>query len=397
MANRSEPDRYAGRDIATGVAVELQIAGGEIVSVEPWETAGDYPWIAPGLVDLQVNGYMGFDLNDGAVTAETVRGLAVSLLRTGVTTFLPTIVTASPEAIGSAMCAIVSAIASDPLTASMIAGIHLEGPFISPEDGARGAHPAAHVRSPDWGLFEHWQELAGGRIRMVTLSPEWPEALEFIARCRATGVIPAIGHTAATPAQIQAAVASGAMLSTHLGNGAHAMLPRHPNYLWEQLAADGLWATAIADGFHLPDSFLKVLIGMKGDRAILVSDSVALAGMPPGEYANPIGGRVVLTPEGRLHLADDPRLLAGSALPLIAGVAHLAESGLTSLARAWTMGSTAPRALLGFPQAGGLAAGEPADIVLFQKTDHAITIENVIKGGQRLEAGTTGYLRGTAC
>lgn len=389
-----------GRDLTTGQPIAFEIEGERIASADPAAhgTNDPLPWIGPGLVDLQVNGFAGLDLNDGKVSEDAVTGLTKALSSVGVTTFLPTLVTADEATIETGLRTIAAAVARDPAVARAVAGIHLEGPFISPEDGPRGAHPAAHVRPPDWELFERWQA-AGGRIKIVTLSPEWPGALEFIARCRARGVIAAIGHTAATPEQIRAAVAAGARLSTHLGNGAHATLPRHPNYLWEQLAADELWASVIADGFHLPDAVLKVVLRVKGERALLVSDAVALAGLPPGEYASPIGERVVLTPEGRLHLAADPRLLAGSARPLVAGVAHLAGSGLTSLACAWAMASTRPAALLDIPTQRGLAAGAPADLVLFRWDGRSIRVEQVHKAGElvfsaRSDVGRPGFAGG---
>jgi N-acetylglucosamine-6-phosphate deacetylase len=372
-----------GRDVASGQPVAVRIAGERIAAVEPLvaANAGHLPWIGPGLVDLQVNGFAGIDLNRGDLTSDAVGRLTRALRSVGVTTYLPTLVTAAPATIDAALRAIAASTASDPAVARAVAGIHLEGPFISPEDGPRGAHPAAHVRPPDWDLFQRWQEAAAGRIAVVTLAPEWPGALDFIARSRAQGVIAAIGHTAATPDQILAAVATGACLSTHLGNGAHAVLPRHPNYLWEQLAADDLWASVIADGFHLPEAVLKVVLRVKGEHAVLVSDAVALAGLPPGEYESPIGERVVLTSEGRLHLAADPRLLAGSAQPLVAGVAHLVRSRLATLADAWAAASTRPAALLGLPARAGLAAGAPADLVLFRWSGSEIGVEWVYKAG----------------
>ena len=374
----------AGRALTTGQPLAVRIVGDRIASVDPIADGGTeaLPWIGPGLVDLQVNGFAGIDVNDGALNVDAVDRLTRTLWSVGVTTFLPTLITADEAAIEAGLRAIAAAIAADSAVARSVAGIHLEGPFISPEDGPRGAHPAAHVRPPDWALFERWQAAAGGRITLVTLSPEWPEALGFIARCRDQGVIAAIGHTAATPEQIRAAVAAGARLSSHLGNGAHPTLPRHPNYLWEQLAADALWASVIADGFHLPDAVLKVVLKVKGEQAVLVSDAVALAGLPPGQYASPIGERVVLTPEGRLHLATDPRLLAGSARPLGAGVAHLAESGLASFDLAWSMASTRPAALLNLPVARGIAVGAPADLVLFRWDGRAIDTGQVYKAGE---------------
>lgn len=380
-----------GRDLSSGRPVAVRVAVGRIAAIDPAADADRLAWVGPGLVDLQVNGFAGFDLNGGDLAADTVARLTRALWSVGVTTFLPTLVTADEATIEAGLRTIAATVAGDPTVGRAVTGIHLEGPFISPEDGPRGAHPAAHVRPPDWALFERWQAAAGGRIALVTLSPEWPGTPAFIARCHAAGVVVAIGHTAATPEQIRAAVGAGARLSTHLGNGAHAMLPRHPNYLWEQLAADELWASVIADGVHLPDAVLKVVLRVKGDRALLVSDAVALAGLPPGEYASPIGERVILTPEGRLHLAADPRLLAGSARPLIAGVAHLVRAGLaTSLDEAWAAASTRPAALLGLPVRAGLAAGAPADLVLFRWDGRDIGVERVYKAGELVFARQAG-------
>ena len=375
-----------GRDLASGRPVTVHVVGEWIAAVDPVADADQPLWIGAGLVDLQINGFAGLDLNRGDLVEETVVGLTRTLWSVGVTTFLPTLVTADEATIEAGLRAIAAAVGDDPVVARAVAGIHLEGPFISPEDGPRGAHAPAHVRPPDWGLFERWQVAAGGRIKVVTLAPEWPGALEFIARCRARGVTAAIGHTAATPGQVRAAVAAGARLSTHLGNGTHPTLPRHPNHLWEQLASDELWASVIADGFHLPEAVLKVVLRVKGERALLVSDAVALAGLPPGAYASPIGERVVLTPEGRLHLVADPRLLAGSARPLIAGVAHLVRSGLASLDIAWAAASTRPAALLDLPVRAGLAAGAPADLVLFRWDGREIGVERVYKAGELVYA-----------
>jgi N-acetylglucosamine-6-phosphate deacetylase len=370
-----------GRELASGKSVAIDVESGLIVSVDPIGADDALPWIAPGLVDLQVNGYAGLDLNVDEPSSETIDRLTARLNATGVTAYLPTVVTASSDAIAARLRAIAAA------NQTSIPGIHLEGPFISPDDGPRGAHPRAHVQPPDWDLFCRWQEAAGGLIRMITLSPEWPEARFFIERCVATGVIVAIGHTGSTPEQIREAVSAGARISTHLGNGAHAVLPRHPNYLWEQLARDELWITMIADGFHLPESVLKVMIAAKGEKALLVSDVVALGGLPPGEYRSGIGERVLLTPEGRLQLMADPRLLAGSASVLTNGIEHIVRAGLASLADAWKRASVGPAAFLDLPQRAGLTIGAPADIVCFGWSGERIAVERVIKNGREVRGG----------
>src|SRR5262249_8138444 len=156
------------------------------------------------------------------------------------------------------------ALDSDADLAAAVPGLHVEGPYLSPEDGPRGAHPLEHIRPPDWDEFQRFLEAAGGRIRLLTLAPEAEAALPFIERLPAAGIVVAIGHTGADPETIHAAVRAGARLSTHLGNGAHSMIRRHPNYIWEQLACDDLTASVIADGHHLPASVLKCFARVKG-------------------------------------------------------------------------------------------------------------------------------------
>lgn len=214
------------------------------------------------------------------------------------------------------------------------------------------------------------------------MSPEWPGSAAFIGRCAGSGLLVAIGHTGATPQQVRDAAAAGARLSTHLGNGAHLQLRRHPNYIWEQMADDRLWASLIADGFHLPDSVLKVALRAKGRQAILVSDSVSQAGLKPGAYETAACGRVVLTQEGKLHLERDPNLLAGSAQPVVRGIERLVLAGICGFADAWDRASALPADLLGLPQAKGLAAGAPADLAAFRWDGERISILRTWKKGR---------------
>jgi N-acetylglucosamine-6-phosphate deacetylase len=374
--------RLEGVHYRTNGPVAITIAGGVIRAIDAFDGArSDLPIVAPGLVDLQVNGFAGHDVNATPLAPETVGAMIRALWKEGTTSCFPTVITNSDESIGQSMRSIARACEEDPAVGRGVAGVHLEGPFISTEDGARGAHAKQFVRPPDWDTFRRWQDAAGGRIRIVTLSPEWPETGGFIGRAVAAGVTGSIGHTAATPAQIGDAVRAGARMITHFGNAAHLMLPRHPNYLWELLAQDDLWACLIADGFHLPDQVIKVAMRVKGERAMIVSDAVSLAGMPPGEYGTPVGGRVVLTPAGRLHLAENDRLLAGSAQALPWGVNHLVKSGLATLADAWDMASTRPAGFMGLNGALGLAVGGAADVVLLRPIDNSLKIERTYKAG----------------
>ena len=372
-----------GCDYRSGKPVRVTIAGGLIERIDDLKSDGGSGYlIAPGLTDLQVNGYAGFDLNTEPLMPETVRGIAVRLWSEGVTTFFPTLITNSKKNTLEAVRAIAEACRQWPDAAGAVGGIHLEGPFISREEGARGAHPAEYVRPPDFELFSEWQEAAGGMIRIITLSPEWPGSADFIRKASASGVIVAIGHTAATPEQIREAIEAGATLSTHLGNGSHQMLPRHRNYIWEQLAADELFITFISDGFHLPDSVMKVFMRMKPERAILVSDSTNFTGMASGDYSTHIGGEVTLTGAGKLHIKGNPNMLAGSGKSLLHCVQTLASKGLTSLADALDMAGLIPYRMAGLPGDKLLTPGGVADLVLISKDNEELRIVRTIKGGE---------------
>lgn len=299
----------------------------------------------PGLCDLQVNGFAGVDFNSPATTEADVRRAIDRLRATGVTRFLPTLITSSLER----FCQCARNLAQTHHAA--IAGLHLEGPYIAAEDGPRGAHPHEHVVPASVDDFARRQDAAEGRIRLVTLAPEVPGGLALIDYLVARGVRVAIGHTAATPAQIRDAVKAGATLSTHLGNGCAQLLARHPNLLWEQLAADELHASLIADGHHLPPATMKVMVRAKTPaRTILITDAVAAAGCTPGTYELN-GEQVELSPEGRVSPPGKP-WLAGSSLTLDGAVANAVKFADVPFAAAWAMASTQPAQFLGLQPAG---------------------------------------------
>lgn len=355
--------------------MEVTVEGDRVARVDglPEDAVLQDLWLLPGLVDLQVNGYAGTDLNSPDIGAGGVARVVRRLQAAGTTMFCPTICTQSHDHMARSLRAVASACRDDPQVARAVAGIHVEGPYISPEDGPRGAHPIQHVRPPDWEEFEALQQAAGGRIRLLTLAPEWPGAAAFIRRAVACGVVVAIGHTAAPPEVIREAVAAGARLSTHLGNGSHAVLPRHPNYIWEQLAADELCASIIVDGHHLPPAVVKTFVRAKGvARTILVSDAVALAGLPPGDY-DWLGQRVTLSAEGRIGLAGTP-YLAGSALDLASAIPKVMAFAGVTLADAVAMASVNPARLLGI-EAGFLDEGARADLVLMRWEPGQWTLE----------------------
>jgi N-acetylglucosamine-6-phosphate deacetylase len=337
--------------------------------------APDDIFLSPGWVDLQVNGFGGLDLNSPAVSPELVARLVRRLWAEGVAAFCPTVVTGSAAQIEQSLSAIASASRDDPAARASVLGIHLEGPYLSPAEGARGAHAPRYLRPPDWGEFCGWQALARGGVRLITLAPELPGALDFIRRAVAGGVVVALGHTHASGAELAAAVEAGARLSTHLGNGIGASLPRHPNALWDQLADDRLWASFIFDGHHLPASFMRVALRAKGpERSLLVSDAMAVAGLPPGRYAS-MGAQVELQADGRLNLAGTP-YLAGSASGLCTGLENAVRLAGCTLAQAAQMITSNPLAAM------GLSLPETYTLFQWEATQPASRVLMTILGGR---------------
>ena len=304
---------------------------------------------SPGLFDLQVNGFAGVDFNDPGLTADDVERAVKAIHNTGVTRFLPTLITSSFERF--AQCARILTQTRLP----EIAGLHMEGPYISPEDGPRGAHPRKHTATASADDFARRQDAAGGEIRLVTLAPEVFGAMQLIEHLVDSGVRVAIGHTVAAPEQIRDAVKAGATLSTHLGNGCANLLPRHPNFIWEQLAADELSASLIVDGHHLPPATVKAMIRAKTpERTLLITDATAAAGCAPGTYELN-GEQVVLSEDGRVSPPGKP-WLAGSAITLYQAVANTVKFTGLPLEQVLPMASTQPAKYLGIPTSGRLTA-----------------------------------------
>jgi N-acetylglucosamine-6-phosphate deacetylase len=239
------------------------------------------------------------------------------------------------------------------------------------------------VRPPDLDEFARWQEATDGNIRLVTMSPHWPEAPRYIGALVESGVVVSIGHTNATKDQIAAAVDAGATLSTHLGNAAPKLLPKFPNVLMDQLAEDRLSASFIVDGHHLDDAFLRVALRAKKiDRAILVTDAAAPAAMPPGHFR--LGELdVELTSDDRVVLAGTSKL-AGSALRMDRAISNLMRIADVPLADAIQTATTNPARLIRLEgRKQGLAPGDRADLVVFRNTA-PLQIEAVYLDGERV-------------
>lgn len=375
------PKEICGRELSTGRSIVVTIEDNTILSIQNSDVSTDL-WISAGFVDLQVNGYLGLDLNGPDVTADTVSDLTNAILATGVTTFAPTIITASEDAIIHRLSCIAAARSHNPTAAACIPYIHLEGPNISPRSGYRGAHPLEWVRPPSLAEFDRWQSACDDLIGLVTLSPHFACSSQYISALVERGVHVSLGHTHASNAQIQDAVHAGASLSTHLGNGIAPRIDRHPNPIWSQLAEDRLTATFIADGHHIPGEAFTAMVRAKGlGRSILVSDIVALAGMSPGSYIAPIGGRVELAADGRLSM-EGTSTLAGAVLPLIGCVGKAVRMTGLRLEEVIAMATENPGRFTG--NRGRLLQGERADILRFHwdEKNSVATVEDVWLAGQ---------------
>jgi len=323
---------------------------------------------APGLVDLQVNGFAGIDFmsadRDGYVRA------GHALLARGTTAYQPTFVSA-PEA------ELVAALRALPLDAPgpLVLGAHLEGPFVSPR--RLGAHPAGAQRAPDLALLERL--LAAGPVRHVTLAPELPGALELVDALVARDVVVAAGHTDATAAEAHAAFDRGVRTVTHLFNAMRAPAPRDPGIALAALARPDVAVQLIADGRHLADETLLVAWRAAGGRLALVSDAVAAAGMGDGEFT--LAGRRVVSAGGAVHGPEGQ--LAGSAIALLDAVRHVHALGIP-LEAALTAASAIPARIARRPEFGRLAPGERADVVVL---DDDLRVVRVLVAGAEHAAG----------
>ena len=375
-----------GQPPGGGNPIAVTVEDGTIVGVRPpADPPEGLPWITSGFLDAQVNGYAGADYSSSGFAEEHVRRIIAALARTGTTRHVPTVVTSPPDRILRNLDLLARLAESDADVGAAVPALHVEGPFISPEDGPRGAHDRAYVRDPDCGELLEWVAAARGRLRMVTMAPERPGAMALIERVVAEGMVAAIGHTAADGPTIARALDAGARVSTHLGNGSHPMIPRLRNYIWEQLAADRLTAGIICDGFHLPDAVIKVFTRAKEGRLFLVSDVGPCAGLAPGVYRwGSID--VEVFEDGHLGLPGTT-LLAGAGHLLDRGVARLAAAGGLSLAQAVAACTEAPARVLGLPTAR-LGVGAAADLVLFHWSPGAPCLSVVATClGRRLTTG----------
>jgi N-acetylglucosamine-6-phosphate deacetylase len=387
-AKNNELKSVEGIFYLDGTPISIEISEGKITGIirnNDFNDGGNSRvYIAPGLIDNQVNGYVqvSFVFSGGELTVERVRK---ATWKEGVTTYFPTLTTSSHEVLIKNFKVLAEAL-KDPEISRSIPGFHLEGPYISPVDGFRGAHPKQWVRPPDWTEFLDFYNAANKKIIQVSLAPEMDGAMDFIEKCVQRDIKVALAHHNGSAEIIKKAIDRGAVIATHLGNGCANMIHRHSNPLWQQLADDRMMASIIVDGFHLRQEEVQVFYKIKGpDNLIITSDVTSLAGMPPGEYESK-GRKVILTPQGMIKYPAQ-NVLAGSASPITKGVGNIMKFTQCSLAEAIDMASKNPARLYDLSDRGEIIVGKRADLILFTLENYILSVKKTIIAGEVVYSG----------
>lgn len=300
----------------------------------------------PGFVDLQVNGYKWVDFSSPELTKEQFVTACKELIRHGTIGFLPTVITSSVATYKRNLRLMADAMNHYDLSPSIL-GFHIEGPFISAKDGARGAHNPAWIRKPDIRFLDKLYEWSGENIKLLTLAAELEGAADLCKYAvTELGITVSLGHQMALEADLEEKVACGARSLTHLGNGIPKYLHRHANPLWAGLANDDLIAMVITDGHHLPPSIIKTIIRTKGaSNVIVVSDASPIAGLSPGTY-HTLGNDVILEDSGRLY-NPETGYLVGSSSTMLECMNHLLSLELISFNELLETGFYNPLRLIG--------------------------------------------------
>jgi len=300
-------------------------------------------------IDLQVNGYLGVSFSDENLTEDDAARACRALHAAGTAAFLPTVITSSRAAYARVLPTLARVIERDEFQ-GRLPGLHLEGPFLSPEPGYIGAHNPDWTMPPDTEYLTQLQDMADGRIRLMTIAAELPGSEECVAHARTLGIAVSLGHQHASPDDIVRLHEAGAVAMTHLCNGIPHEMPRHQNQIWAALACDGLAIMLIADGHHLPESVLVAMIRAKGaDGVAIVSDASPICGLPPGRYTT-LGNDVELTPDGLLR-NPETGFMVGSSATITQCMNHLAALGRFTPEELTTMGQDTPRRILGLDAA----------------------------------------------
>ncbi|CAM4400922.1 N-acetylglucosamine-6-phosphate deacetylase [Zobellia nedashkovskayae] len=378
---KKEPMVVSGISYLDNTPVTIEIEGDRIATIIKSSDAKNdtRTFIAPGLIDVQINGYMGVDFSGPGLTVEDIRKATKALWKVGVTSYFPTIITSDIDRIKENF-AVLAAARKDPEIGPSIPGFHLEGPYISPIAGFRGAHLEKYIKNPDWDEFKEIQKAADNGIVLLTMAPELEGAIPFIKKCTESGVVVALGHHNGSANQVKEAIDAGAKMATHLGNGCANEINRHHNPLWPQLSDDRITPSIIADGFHLTKEEVRSFYKVKGpNNTILVSDALDLAGLPPGEYIR--GERKLLLTPNVVKLPKE-NVLAGAASPISKCLGVMMEYTQCSLADAILMASTNPAKMFSMKDLGTLEKGKKADLILFTINNNELVIEKTYVSGK---------------
>ena len=299
----------------------------------------------PGFIDLQVNGFKGTDFSDPELTVEEFTKACRALLDRGTAAFLPTLITSAKEVYERNLPLIAEVLEEDEFKGRLL-GIHLEGPFISDQPGAVGAHNKEWVNQPDVEMLNELAALCRGHLRLLTLACELEGALDLTESAIGRGMTVSNGHSMAIEEHLSGFFDAGGSALTHLGNGLPNILPRHENPIWAGLANDQLAAMIITDGHHLPSSVIKTFIRSKGvDNIIVVSDASSIAGLPPGRY-QALGNEVNLEECGRIY-NPVKQCLVGSSATVLDCMNNLATMDILTLEELLRTGFYNPLELIG--------------------------------------------------
>ena len=382
----TEPNALVGEILTTPgpgrAAVVIQ--DGKIDALVRDPRPGDLPeerrefvgLLCPGFIDLQINGAFGADIGPDP---DAIRTLVTRLPTTGVTSFLPTLISSPPERYEGFFDALEEGALEN---GARVLGAHLEGPFLAPE--RKGAHDPANLRPKDLGLMR--ELLGSGKVRIMTLAPELPNALEAIELLLEGGAVASAGHTDATCEEVTRAVDAGLSLGTHLYNAMRPLAHREPGTVGALLTDDRVKVGIIADGVHVHEAALRLAHRARGSEGlILVTDAMQAAGMPPGDYE--LGQRKVHLEDGAVRLPDGT--LAGSALTMDEAVRNAVRFLGVSLAQAVRMAAETPAAALNLDEKGKIAVGCDADLVLLD--DEGTVLETTVAGEMVYERGKSGH------
>jgi N-acetylglucosamine-6-phosphate deacetylase len=327
--------------------------------------------LLPAFFDVHIHGSSGYDVMQG--TPEALTGIGRFLAAHGVGAYLPTTVTAPIDATLKSLAGMAKLIGRDDFGARPL-GIHIEGPFLSPHK--KGAHPASLLQPPSIELFDRLWQASEGKIRLMTIAPELPNAPEVIAHATKLGVRVSMGHSNADTAAAKQGIASGAVSATHTYNAMRNFDHREPGLLGEVLSNDNLFAELICDGHHVHPAAVKIYWKSKGrDRAILITDGMSAAGMPDGNYK--LGEFDVRVENGICLIGENT--LAGSTLTLDRAVKNFSEFTGASLDEIAPLVSTNPARMTGFEsEVKTLSAGHPANLTVISPKNEVV--ETLVRG-----------------